>query len=59
MSNYSDFYDFIDKDQIQTIFELGSRDCLDAIDLSKYFNCLVYAFECNSDGIKLCKENLI
>lgn len=59
MSNYSDFYDFIDKDQVQTIFELGSRDCLDAIDLSKYFNCLVYAFECNPDGIKLCKENLI
>lgn len=43
---------------IERIFELGSRDCLDAIALSKRFGCEVVAFECNPECIQLCKSNL-
>jgi FkbM family methyltransferase len=48
----------IDKKKIKTIFELGSRDCQDSIRLHEYFNCPVVAFECNPDGIILCKSTL-
>lgn len=52
------FMKHINKKDINLIFEIGSRDCLDAIDLYKYFDCKVYAFECNPDAIKICKKNL-
>ena len=52
------FLNNINKLDINTIFELGSRDLLDAIKLSEYFNCKVYAFECNPDCIIQCKKNI-
>jgi FkbM family methyltransferase len=48
----------IDKSQIKTIFELGSRDLLDAFKLFDYYNCKVYAFECNPDCLVECNNNL-
>lgn len=42
---------------IKTIFELGSRDIVDAIKLVKYFNADVYAFECNPECLELCYTN--
>ena len=45
------------KNKITTIFELGSRDLLDANKLSQHYKCKVYAFECNPDCLLECKKN--
>jgi len=60
MSSYlnSCFTKIICKENINTIFELGSRDIKDAIELYNYYNCKVYAFECNPDCLIHCKKNL-
>lgn len=42
---------------INTIFELGSRDMLDAIKLQNRYNSVVYAFECNPDCLIQCETN--
>lgn len=57
---YFDFVDRIDKNQIKIIFELGSRDLVDAIKLLNCFNnnCKVYAFECNPDALATCYATL-
>lgn len=59
MDNYLEeiFKKNIDKDKIKIILELGSRDLIDAIKLQKYYNCKVYAFECNPDCLNICKVN--
>ena len=49
---------YIDKKKINVIFEIGSRDCLDAINLHKYYGVKIYAFECNPLAIEICKQNL-
>jgi FkbM family methyltransferase len=49
---------YINNEKVKVIFEIGSRDCLDAINLYKHYNVKVYAFECNPLAIKICKENL-
>jgi FkbM family methyltransferase len=48
------FLENIDKTCVQTIFELGSRDLLDAHKLEGYYSCPVYAFECNPDCLEIC-----
>jgi FkbM family methyltransferase len=53
------FTDYILNTDIHTVFELGSRDLLDAHDIQSTYNCDVYAFECNPECIKLCRINLI
>lgn len=59
MDNYLEeiFKKNIYKDKIKIILELGSRDLIDAIKLQKYYNCKVYAFECNPDCLNICKVN--
>ena len=62
MSDYlsEQFTKFIKKNEVNTIFECGSRDLLDAISLYSFYkknNPIVYAFECNPDGLQKCKEN--
>jgi FkbM family methyltransferase len=52
------FTNNIKKDEIKTIFELGSMHLQDGIKLHKIYNCPVYSFECNPEGIELCKQNL-
>jgi len=52
------FTSLIDKSKVKLIFEIGSRDCLDAIDLNNYYNCKVYAFECNPMALRLSKNNI-
>jgi FkbM family methyltransferase len=40
------------------IFECGSRDCLDAIEvLNHYKPRKIYSFECNPESIEACKAN--
>jgi FkbM family methyltransferase len=56
--SYYDFLDKIDKSKVHTIFELGSRDLIDAIKLAGHFNdSKVYVFECNVDCLVICKNN--
>ena len=41
------------------IFDIGSRDCKEAIEFSKlYPNSKIYCFEPNPDAIKLAKQNI-
>ena len=54
------FTDNIDENQVKTIFELGSRDLIDAFQLCNYYkNSSVYAFECNPDCLIECENNLL
>jgi len=57
--SYCDFFNKIDSNQIKTIFELGSRDLVDAIKLLDYFqDSKTYAFECNPDCLIECYNNI-
>lgn len=45
--------------KIDIIFECGSRDCIDAIEMKKYYNpSQIYAFECNPESVIICKDNI-
>lgn len=55
---YLDYVKDINKEDIKVVFELGSRDALDAIELSQLFKCHVFAFECNPVAIDVCKRNI-
>jgi len=59
MSYFNDlFIENINKKNIKTIFELGSRDLIDTIRLYQYFEPLyIYAFECNPDCLIECEKN--
>ena len=48
------FLENIPKDKIHTIFELGSRDLIDAQALQKHYGATVYSFECNPDCLRVC-----
>lgn len=56
--SYFDFVFLINKEEVKVIFELGSRDLIDAVKLANTFDCLVYAFECNPDCLIECKKQL-
>jgi len=59
MSTYLQFSNFIKKDDVKLILEIGSRDIIDSIQLSRYYtNSKIYAFECNPDGINECRKNI-
>jgi FkbM family methyltransferase len=46
------------KNEPKVIFDIGSRDCQQAVEFSKTFpNAKVYAFECNPNTLSLCREN--
>ena len=58
--SYFDFLHRIDSKEINTIFELGSRDLVDAIKLIDCFeNSIIYSFECNTDSLIECNKNLL
>ena len=50
------FLENINKSAVKTIFELGSRDLLDAHKLQDHYDCKVYAFECNPDCLAVCEN---
>lgn len=56
--SYHNFKYKINQNNIHVIFELGSRDLLDAIQLSKDYPATVYAFECNPDCLRECHKNI-
>lgn len=43
---------------VRLIFEIGSRDAHDAVELSHLFKCHAFAFECNPVAIDVCKRNI-
>jgi FkbM family methyltransferase len=48
-----------DKSYNYIIFDIGSRDCEQSIEFYKMFpNAKIYAFECNPNTLKLCKNNI-
>lgn len=47
----------IDETKVKTIFELGSRDLIDARKLIKHYDSAIcYSFECNPDCLIECKK---
>jgi FkbM family methyltransferase len=56
--SYLYFANKINKNEVKTIFELGTRDLDDAIKLYNYFKCKIYAFECNPDCLIECNKRL-
>jgi FkbM family methyltransferase len=53
------FTSHIDKNSINIILELGSRDLQDAIKLLNYYNnSKIYSFECNPDCLVECHKQL-
>ena len=59
MSNYYWALPALQNLKISSIIEVGSRDALDAIFFSKYFNCIVNAFEPDPLNILQCKKNIL
>jgi len=56
--SYFHFCNNIDKTKVKTIFELGSRDLIDAKKLIQHYdNAICYSFECNPDCLIECKKN--
>jgi len=56
--SYHSFNNYINKENIHTIFELGSRDLIDAQKLINYYsNSICHSFECNPDCLIECKNN--
>ncbi|EKD29127.1 MAG: FkbM family methyltransferase [uncultured bacterium] len=51
------FHKHIDKNKVKSILEIGSRDLRDAANLSEYFECHVFAFECNPECLEVCRIN--
>jgi hypothetical protein len=43
---------------VKSVLEIGSRDAKDALRLSEYYKCHVYAFECNPHTLELCQNNI-
>ena len=52
------FTPLIERSEVSIIFEIGSRDAIDAIGLSQYYKAPVYAFECYPEAIDVCKLNI-
>ncbi|MHB9154142.1 MAG: FkbM family methyltransferase [Endomicrobiales bacterium] len=54
-----DFIELASKLGIERIFECGSRDALDGIELARQLHAReLHIFECNPDGIERCQKNL-
>ncbi len=43
---------------VKSVLEIGSRDAKDALKLSEYYKCHVYAFECNPYTLQDCQNNI-
>lgn len=57
--SYLLFNNYINKEKINVIFELGSRDLIDAIKLLDYYDkSTIYSFECNPDCLIECEKLL-
>ena len=58
--SYFFFNNYISKERIEIIFELGSRDLKDALKLIKHYTkSKCYSFECNPDCLIECNKTII
>jgi hypothetical protein len=49
----------LNKNKKYTIFDIGSRDCLQSIEFYNMFpNSKIYAFECNPNTLDICRKNI-
>ena len=55
---YYQFSNFIIKDEIKTVLELGARFGVDTLSLQNTFDADIVAFECNPDILENCKHML-
>ena len=52
------FSRFIDKEKVTCVFELGSRDLLDAVQIKNHYNPnKIYSFECNPECVVFLQRN--
>ena len=50
----------INFNEVQALADLGSRDCLDSLNLAKTFpHARVYSFECSPKNFATCQKNLL
>lgn len=56
--NYLQYANYINSSDIKLIFEIGSRDAIDAIQLGYYYKCPVFAFECNPPALEISYHNI-
>ena len=56
--NYNYAFPYIPVEEVKLIFELGARDCEDSVTLYRQFQCPIFTFECNPDGLIKCEETL-
>lgn len=52
------FTNNVNKENVKTIFEIGSCHLLDAEKLQRFYDAKVFAFECNPDCLIECNRNL-
>lgn len=58
------FINFLKKENLNfndkyVIFDIGSRDCIQSIEFTKYFPLSeIYSFECNPNTLNICEENI-
>ena len=53
------FTKHIDKNRINTVFEIGAHNCRDTIAINRYYRPrIIYVFECNPDCIQVSKNTL-
>ena len=64
-TNYNTFFKLLQKkynilqQEINTIFEIGSRDALDGVTANNIFKPkVVHVFECNKTLLSTCKKNI-
>jgi len=55
--NYGKFFKFVEPNDIKVILEVGTKDCLDGIIMSDYFNAEAHCFECSPQLIEACYQN--
>jgi len=51
------FINHLDKTKIKTILEIGSRDCMDSLDLQSHFDADIYSIDGNPDVKDICSKN--
>jgi FkbM family methyltransferase len=54
-----DFLSIARQYDIRTVYDCGSRDALEGMELARQLKAAeLHVFECNPDGIRLCRQNL-
>lgn len=54
-----EFTQHIDMSKVDVVFELGSRDCKDALAIYREYRPItVYSFECNPEAVAICRQTL-